>query len=81
MTPAKKIVWAYVNPVAMGSRLKQGTAIPKLASSTGLNGTPNLFQNLTFRAERYAPSYPAFTVRVGDTLQPRDLSPKGTIET
>lgn len=81
VTPAKKIVWVYVNPVAMGSRLKQGTAIPKLTISTGLNGTPNLFQNLTFRAERYAPTYPAFTVRVGDALQSRDLSPKGTIET
>lgn len=80
VTPRKKLVWIYVNPVAQGKPLQQGSPLQKLTVS-GLNGTPNVFQNLTFRAKRYAPTYSAFSVRVGNELQSRDLSPKGTIET
>lgn len=72
VTPAKRIVWTYVNPVAMGVPLRQGTTVPKLTISTGLNGTPRLFQNLTFRAVRYAPSYAG--------LAGKTLTPTGPIE-
>jgi hypothetical protein len=71
VTRARRIVWQYVNPDTMTGPVKQGVT-PPLVQVTGLNGTPDVHANLTFRAVRYAPSYAGLT---GKTLTPR-----GTIE-
>jgi len=71
VTRARRIVWQYVNPDTMTGPVKQGVT-PPTVQITGLNGTPNVHTNLTFRALRYAPSYAGLT---GQTLTPR-----GTIE-
>lgn len=61
------IVWQYVNPDTLAGTLHQG-ASPSLVNIAGLNGTPNVRSNLTFRALRYAPSYAGFS---GKTLTPQ----------
>ena len=71
VTRARRIVWQYVNPDTMTGPVKQGVTLPTV-QITGLNGTPNVRTNLTFRALRYAPSYVGLT---GKTL-----TPQGTIE-
>jgi hypothetical protein len=67
----RRIVWQYVNPDTMTGPVKQGVA-PPLVDIKGLNGTPNVHSNLTFRALRYAPSYAG--------LAGKTLTPQGTIE-
>jgi len=67
----RRIVWQYVNPDTMTGPVKQGV-MPSMVLIKGLNGTPNVHANLTFRAVRYAPTYAGLT---GKTLTPR-----GTIE-
>ena len=59
ITPKNEIVWEYIVPLNFGVRATQGDSIP----------VPN---NSVFRAERFAPNYPAFTGK--------NLSPKGYIE-
>ncbi len=59
LTADNEIVWEYKVPLKLGVRAPQGTII-------------NYFQNLTFRAFKYPPSYSAFNGR--------DLSSKGYIE-
>jgi len=71
VTRARRIVWQYVNPDTMTGPVKQGDA-PPFVEIRGLNGTPNVHTNLTFRAVRYAPSHAGL---IGKTLTPR-----GTIE-
>lgn len=71
VTRARRIVWQYVNPDTMTGPLTQGTTPPPI-DVKGLNGTPNVRANLTFRALRYAPTYAGL---VGKTL-----TPKGTVE-
>ena len=71
VTRARRIVWQYVNPDTMTGPVKQGVPLP-IVEIRGLNGTPNVHTNLTFRAVRYAPNYAGLT---GKTLTPR-----GTIE-
>jgi hypothetical protein len=71
VTPSRRVVWQYVNPDTMTGPVKQGVA-PPLVAIQGLNGTPNVHANLTFRAVRYAPSYAG--------LSGKTLTPLGTIE-
>jgi len=71
VTPAGKIVWEYINPVVgpnPANVLYQGQR-PQLATAISIPGT---YQNLTFRAQRYAADYPG--------LAGRDLSPGNPIE-
>lgn len=71
VTPAGKIVWEYINPVIGPNPvnvLYQGQR-PQLAAGLGIPGT---FQNLAFRAYRYAADYPG--------LVGRDLTPGNPIE-
>lgn len=59
LTPDNEVVWEYITPLQGGSPVPQGTNL-------GIN------ENLTFKMERYLPSYPAF--------EEKDLEPKGFIE-
>lgn len=71
VTPAGKIVWEYINPVTgpnPANVLYQGQR-PQLAAGIGIPGT---YQNLVFRAYRYAADYPG--------LAGRDLTPGNPIE-
>jgi hypothetical protein len=69
VTRAGKIVWEYKSPViANGAVLAQGQNPPLLP---GL-GIPGVFQNLAFRAYRYAATFPGFAGK--------SLTPKGPIE-
>ena len=71
VTPAGKTVWQYVNPVIgrnPGDVLYQGQR-PQLATAISIPGT---YQNLVFRAYRYAADYPG--------LAGRDLTPGNPIE-
>jgi hypothetical protein len=71
VTRARRIVWQYVNPDTMTGPVKQGV-VPPIVEIQGLNGTPNVHTNLTFRALRYAPSYAG--------LSGKTLTALGTIE-
>ena len=71
VNPAGKIVWEYINPVIgrnPADVLYQGQR-PQLAAGIGIPGT---YQNLVFRAYRYAADYPG--------LAGRDLTPGNPIE-
>lgn len=59
------IVWEYVNPVTNTGPLHQGEEVPTFRGGTRYN-------NMTFRADRYAPDYPAFAGK--------DLTPGAPIE-
>ena len=59
LTPDNEVVWEYITPLRGGSPVPQGTNL-------------GISENLTFKMERYLPSYPAF--------EEKDLEPKGFIE-
>jgi len=59
ITPDNEIVWEYKTPIKMGNPATQGDTLA-------------INNNLTFRMDRYPPTYDAF--------DGRDLSPKGYIE-
>ena len=61
ITPTEETVWEYVNPV--------NSTNGNIATQ---EDDPSTFQNITFRAIKYVPSYPAFTGR--------DLTPSAPIE-
>lgn len=69
VTRAGRTVWQYVDPTGLGGPYLQGTTPPPL----NVAGIPGVQGNLTFRAERYLPSNPAF---VGRTLTPGKLVEK-----
>ncbi|MCR4413077.1 MAG: aryl-sulfate sulfotransferase, partial [Thermoguttaceae bacterium] len=68
VTPAKEIVWCYVNPVLATGPLTQGAVVPALPVA----GFPNTYLNMVFRSYRYAPDYAG--------LVGRDLTPGDPIE-
>lgn len=59
ITPADEVVWEYKVPLKAGQSVDQGSLL-----------TTN--DNITFRINKYLPSYPAF--------EGRDLTPRGTLE-
>ena len=69
VTPAGKTVWRYVNPVVQRGALYQGEPMRVRPNQGGIGP---LWNNLLYRAYRYAPDYPG--------LQHYDLTPKGTVE-
>jgi hypothetical protein len=74
VTPARRIVWTYVNPDtgrAGNGPLTQGRR-PGLFTPATSQGIPNVRTNFTFRALRYALDYSAF--------EGRELVASGTIE-
>jgi len=64
-----RTVWQYVDPTGAGGPYLQGTKPPLM----NVGGIPGVQSNLTFRAERYLASDPAFA---GKTLTPGTLIEK-----
>jgi len=67
VNPAGQIVWAYKNPITVGT-----TAVNQQSNPPPLGAFPNTFLNLTFRTYRYGTDFAGF---VG-----KDLTPKGHLE-
>ena len=57
VTPGGQIVWRYVNPI-LANRV-----LGKFESPPPLGAFGNTFQNLVFRATKYAPDFPGFAGR------------------
>lgn len=69
VTRTGRTVWQYVDPAGAGGPYLQGTRPPVV----NVGGVPGVQSNLTFRAERYLASDPAFA---GRTLTPGKLIEK-----
>lgn len=71
VTPAKEVVWEFVNPVMDG--VSKGVFSDTDDVLRLPNGAPvkNMFNNMIFRSYRYGADYPG--------LQGKDLTPKGHI--
>ena len=71
VTPAGKVVWGYINPSLPSGPLSSGAPMP-LHKNRSLASGWESWDNMVYRAYRYAPDYPG--------LQYLDLTPGDPIE-